>query len=348
MYGSDWDEGTGLHPDERAIGDHIANIGLPSSWAQFCNPNSPLNPNFPAYGSLPFYMTVVFGHFLSWWGHNVGGPLAGLTYFDTYDGIRQTGRLLSGFCDTGAVLFVYLIGRHVFGRAAGLLAALLECFTVLDLEFSHMAGVDTYLTFFATGAVYFCVRIVRYGRPRDYMWAGAWIGFAVSCKISAVPLIVPLVVAHAYRGAQPYAPDDAMPERRAAGRRLPANPLLLLLSLVVGVVSIFVTMPYAFITNNWWFNNWFNADWWNGVWAQLQLAQGITDVPFTRKFAGLPAYWYPLAATDRLDHGAASGPVRRGWRGLVGVAPNPPAAGWRDGVAGVGGRRSLARPPASI
>jgi len=302
IYGYNWDEGTNLHPDERGILNPIRGIGLPHSWAEFWSPASPLNPHFSAYGHLPFYATALFSHILGWLGRTIGGPLSGLSLADVSDaGIIESGRVLSGLADTGTLLFVYLIGRLVYDRSVALLAALLGCFTVLDLEFAHFANVDTYLAFCTTGALYFCVRIARYGRPRDYVWAGAWLGFALACKVSAAPLIVPLVVAHIYRGAERRVEldsdgatrDDAptssrWPQEgtsRLARRALPANPLLLLLALAVAVVAVFVTMPYAFID----FTNW-----WSQVWYQLQLAQGITDSPFTRKFSGLPAYWYPL------------------------------------------------------
>jgi len=296
IYGYNWDEGTNLHPDERGIVGPIRGIGLPHSWAEFWSPASPLNPHFSAYGHLPFYATALFSHILGWLGRTIGGPLSGLSLADVSDaGIIESGRVLSGLADTGTLLFVYLIGRLVFDRSVALLAALLGCFTVLDLEFAHFANVDTYLAFCTTGALYFCVRIARYGRPRDYAWAGAWLGFALACKVSAAPLIVPLVVAHLYRGAERRVEvrDDLRLSvgtsrggtSRPARRALPANPLLLLLALAVAVVAVFVTMPYAFID----FTNW-----WSQVWYQLQLAQGIQEQAFTRKFSGLPAYWYPL------------------------------------------------------
>lgn len=289
IFGFDWDEGTLVHPDERGILGHIMSIGLPRGWADFWSPASPLNPHFSAYGHLPFYATVIFSHVVGWLGRTVGGPLAGLAPADiTNAGIIESGRVLSGLADTGTLLFVYLIGRLIFGRATALLAALLGCFTVLDLEFSHFAMVDTYLTFCVAGALYFCVRIVYDGRPRSYGWAGAWIGFALACKISAAPLLAPLLVAHVFRGAgrdPSLLPASERVDGGKAAARLPANPLLLLMALAWTAVAAFVTMPYALID----FGNW-----WNGVWDQLQLARGIYDSPFTRRFAGLPAYWYPL------------------------------------------------------
>jgi len=294
IYGYNWDEGADLHPDERGIVGPIRGIGLPHSWAEFWSPASPLNPHFAAYGHLPFYATVLFAHFLAFLG-SIGGLFAGLVGADLSEpGIIESGRVLSALADTGVLLFVYLIGCLVFGRAVGRLAALLGCFTVLDLEFSHFANVDTFLTFFVIGALYFCVRIVRHGRLRDYLWAGAWIGFALACKVSAAPLFVPLIIAHAYRGAERVLDGGTVQPATSAWwpsavqqprRPLPGNPLLLVGALLTTAVAVFATMPYAFIDF---------ASWWPQVWGQLQLAQGITELPFTRKFSGLPSYYYPL------------------------------------------------------
>ncbi len=314
IYGYNWDEGTNLHPDERGIVTPIRNIGLPHSWAEFWSPSSPLNPHFAAYGHLPFYATTIVAHAFGWLGRSIGGPLAGLSMADLSDtGIIESGRVLSGLADTGTLLFVYLIGRLVYDRRVGLLAALLGAFTILDLEFSHFANVDTFLAFCTTGALYFCVRVARFGRPRDYAWAGAWIGFALACKVSAAPLIVPLVVAHIYRGSERREEIgvDGMARKVPSRRSLPANPLLLLLALAVTAIAVFVTMPYAFIDF---------THWWNDVWSQLQLAQGITEAPYTRKFSGLPAYWYPLQQLigwtmgPPLGLAAVAGVVAAAWR----------------------------------
>ncbi len=287
IYGYNWDEGSTLHPDERAIGSAVGGLDLPHSWTQFWSPASPLNPHFFAYGSLPFYAMRAFGHFLSFWGHLLGGPFSGLVNADsTYSGTIESGRVVSGLADTGTLLLFYLIGRRVFGHAVGLLAALLGCFTVLNLENAHFAASDTFVTFFVAGALFGCVRIVQEGRPRDYAWAGAWIGLALASKFSAAPLVLPLVVAHLYRGAErPW--GAVVTSGDAGGRRgaLWANPLLLLMALAVAGGAFFVAMPYAIID----FSNW-----WAQVWDQLQLARGVTEQAFTRKFAGLPAYYYPL------------------------------------------------------
>src|SRR5262249_21461659 len=83
------------------------------------------------------------------------------------------------------------------------------------------------------------------------------------------------------------------------------------LAVACAIVAVFVTMPYAFID----FNNW-----WSQVWYQLQLAQGTYDAFYTRKFSGLPSYWYPLQQLigwtmgPPLGLAAVAGVVRAVWR----------------------------------
>ena len=63
---TDWDAGTGQHPDERFFSDVTSTVRLPGSLAEFYDSaRSPLNPrnyqNFPlfVYGPLPVIMTRV-------------------------------------------------------------------------------------------------------------------------------------------------------------------------------------------------------------------------------------------------------------------------------------------------
>ena len=56
LYGLNWDGGQWLHPDERQIYFVALGLGRPESLAQALSAESPLNPGFFAYGSLPIYL----------------------------------------------------------------------------------------------------------------------------------------------------------------------------------------------------------------------------------------------------------------------------------------------------
>ncbi len=87
FYGLNWDAGQWLHPDERMIYFVAGRLDWPESWAQALTPESPLNPAFFAYGSLPIYLLRLVAWALApvWPAlrdarnlHLVGRPLAAL------------------------------------------------------------------------------------------------------------------------------------------------------------------------------------------------------------------------------------------------------------------------------
>ena len=57
------------------------------------------------------------------------------------------------------ILLVYLIGKHVYGRRVGILAATFSALAVLQIQLSHYFTMDTFTTFFSVLTVYFAVRV---------------------------------------------------------------------------------------------------------------------------------------------------------------------------------------------
>ena len=109
LYGIAWDQGHILHPDEHAVLAAAWGIHLPDwppSLSQLLDPEqSPLNPHFFSYGSLPIYLLKGVGSILS----NFNESLAA---FD----LRLVGRGMSAVFDTGTVLLIYLLGRRLFNH----------------------------------------------------------------------------------------------------------------------------------------------------------------------------------------------------------------------------------------
>ncbi len=111
---------------------------------------SPLNPNnrghsFYVYGTLPMFLTR---YVVEWiYGHS------------GFNEMTVVGRVFSALVDFLAVVLVYAIGRRVFNKPVGLLAAAFYAFTVLNIQQSHFFTMDTFSNFFTLLAVYFAVRI---------------------------------------------------------------------------------------------------------------------------------------------------------------------------------------------
>src|SRR3989344_1518967 len=104
LYGLNWDQNQHLHPDERAIVMFSLPLHFPSSVSAFLSINSPLNPHFFAYGSLPLYLLKAVGTLVS-----IFYPQA-----TSYDQINLIGRFISVIFDMGILALIFLMGRKLF------------------------------------------------------------------------------------------------------------------------------------------------------------------------------------------------------------------------------------------
>jgi 4-amino-4-deoxy-L-arabinose transferase-like glycosyltransferase len=106
-------------------------------------------------------------------------------------------RLPSALLATGAVLLTFLIGRSLFDRATGLVAAAFQAVLPAIGRLVHgylfSDHVDVSLLFWAELGIFFGVRLVRTGRTRDAILAGIGFGFAYLSKYW-LGLVVPAVV----------------------------------------------------------------------------------------------------------------------------------------------------------
>ncbi len=263
LYGLNWDDGHHLHPDERQITMVVSRLGLPplKEWPSFFAPpllsdsaddkpnffradSSPLNPHFFAYGSLPLYLLRMVSHSLtvpaglsshvSWWPA-LAHFLDGLRRMSDYDHITLVGRVLSALVDTGVIYLTYLLGKRVYDRRVGLLAAAFVTFTVFHIQVAHFYAVDTLLTFFVLLFFVFALDFARRGGAANSVLLGVSLGLALATKFSAAPLF--FVLAGAY-----------VLYFRAKGRVDLGQALYLLaLTALALAVVFFVANPYAIL-----------------------------------------------------------------------------------------------------
>ncbi len=281
LYGLDWDQGFFFHPDERQIlfVTSALDFPWPPDWATLLTPESPWNPGFFAYGSLPIYLLRIVASF------------AALFWPDMADAssFYILGRVFSALADVGSVALVYYLGRALYDRLVGLLGAALMALAVLHVQLSHFYAVDTLLTFLVMLVLYLAVRASR--RPSNGRWlaVGVALGAALATKVSAAPLAVPVAVA----GLAAFLGRGAG-WGRILGRGLRAAGIVALAALVTFVVC----QPYAVIDMTRFLED---------VLQESAMARGTLDMPYTRQFIGAPAYLYLLWQTVVWSLGAPLG-----------------------------------------
>jgi YYY domain-containing protein len=289
--GLNWDEGAHLHPDERHLTMVVGDIKSPDSLALFLDTaHSPLSPynrgygNF-FYGTLPIFLVRYAGEWADtacaeepsrlaravvWLFLNAEGPaLSGAEgactpgTYTGYGGVHLVGRMLSALADLGGLVFLFFIGRRLYGPGVGLLAVALGALAVLPIQQSHFFVVDNFAHFFVVATLYFAVRASQTGGWGAFALAGLASGLAVTCKMSTWPaaLVVGLAgVVWWWKGR--HLPESSQLSGRyeeGGGRRLSLIPgpwswmstsmrlvLRFILAGVVFLVAVRLGQPYAF------------------------------------------------------------------------------------------------------
>jgi YYY domain-containing protein len=297
LFGVNWDAGTLPHPDERStVAFYAPSIRWPREMSveQAVDPRqSRLNPFWDVdgqhrrsytYGHFPLYTLVLTAeavHSLLPAAEQMNAPpvvLEALQEVRSPAGYAYLGRILVALADTVSVFLLFLLGRRLYGAWAGLLAAALSAFTVLQIQLSHFFAVDPVSTTFTLLAIFGAIRMADTHRGRAAVMTGLGIGLAVASKYSALPIVAAPVVAMIVDVSRMTRVD----RRRAMGGWL--------LNLVVtGGVALLVfaaTSPFVFLD--------FQSFWQAVVVEQGNMVRGTADFPFTRQYRGTLPYLYFL------------------------------------------------------
>ncbi len=325
-----WDQGTHIHPDERFLTMVSSALALPKSLGQFFDSAaSPMNPynkgyGFFVYGTLPIFIVRVAAELANQlnktahlWNAAPGIPLTLIGY----DGVHLVGRALSGLFDLAGVALIYVIGRRLYSRKVGLLAAALLTFAVLPLQQSHFYTVDTFATFFALLTFYFAVRVAQGGeRTKDegrrtddrhpssvvrrssssggwltYIALGASLGASLASRINLAPLAAIALLAAIIRLWDDW--QRLRAESRSGNGMLIATLVqaalfrLLLLGIAT-IVVVRVAQPYAFGGSTV-LDFSLAPKWLSNMQAIGQLIRGDQDYPPAHQWAGLTPILFP-------------------------------------------------------
>jgi YYY domain-containing protein len=252
LFGLNFDQSHFFHPDERRIAEAVTQLSL--------RPLQ-LNPHFFAYGSFPLYVTKLVTSLLA----NVD------PWFSSYDAAVKVGRALSAVWGAGTVVLLVFLGRRLFGGAVGWLAGILLSATVLHVQNSHFATNDVPLTFLVLLALSFMVAIADGGRRGAFAGAGLAVGFAAATKFSALPLLLPLLVAAAIRWWRNRRSREAV-----GGLALAAACML---------AAFALAEPYALLDARAYLHD---------ILEQSRMVRHAGLFPYTNQYIGVPKVFYDL------------------------------------------------------
>ncbi len=308
LHGINWDDGYGFHPDERDIymrsdcmyalltdAPHAATCGYLNDQPEaepglgglrffFDADRSPLNPHWFPLGSILIYAMVFLRSVIELFT-DVGG-------FD----MRFAGRTLSALADVGSVLMVFVLGRRLYGRNVGLLAAGLSALAVVHVQHSHFYRPETFTVLLTLASIWATLRMVEKRRLRDSVLLGVILGLALAPKVNVLPLLAPLALGYGYRLLDEAEGlwDEITPAmlQRVVGHAL--------LGAAVAIAVFIITAPYALIDIGA-----FVSD----VMLQTRMAREAGIFPFTVQYVDTPAFLYQMRQTTVWGLGVPLGVV---------------------------------------
>lgn len=308
FVGIDWDQGQHLQPDERFMTMVTSSMRWPSDFGEYLDEaRSPLNPrnvgfDFFPYGTLP--STIVKGVALA-------------LEQDGYDRIYLVGRALSALFDLGTIVFLCLLALKLFRDSrTALLASFLLSASVLAIQYSHFFTVDSFATFFITGALYWLARVQASGGIWNYALTGLFFGLALASKISVFTFGLVVVLVATYRVWRVW-------ETSRSGRRLAVSAeqalVRVALTLVVAFLAFRFAQPDAFAGPNL-LQIAPSERWLRNLDEVRRTVSGEVDFPPGHQWANRTMLWYPWQNTVLWGMGlplglaASAGWALAGWR----------------------------------
>lgn len=183
-----WGSGFGLpaytryHPDEHALVERAARILWTGDW------------NLHRFNYPPFYAYLNTAAYALYFLYGVTQDLWRYIPSFVVPNYYQVGRLLTALFGTLTVLVVYLIGRQLSNKRAGLLAAVLLGGCYLHVIHSHYATFDVMVGFLVALTLLFSDLIRTRREARWYLLAGLCAGLAGATKYNgAVAFVLPLL-----------------------------------------------------------------------------------------------------------------------------------------------------------
>ncbi len=164
-----------------------------------------LNPNFFSYGSLMIYLNLLVDKIYYLYLTIQDSESISLqdikTRFDagwhwtiSHPEFYFWNRVLTALLGTATVVVTYLLGKHIFNKWVGLIAAAFLATLPIHVDHSAMITTDVPVALFISCVVLFAVLFVKTERKRYFVSSLVFVGLAVATKYNAgLSLLVPLV-----------------------------------------------------------------------------------------------------------------------------------------------------------
>lgn len=178
-------------PDERFVIESALNILKTGD----------LNPHFFWYGSFPIYWTALLSGLVlgawCWVGGEVGTIGECIKNFGIYDQgflLFYAGRVTSIVFGLATIYLVYLLGRKLWDKSTGCLAAWFLAISPLHIYFSQLFKVEISLLFWILLTLYFSLKIYPGGTLKDHIWIGITSGLALGTKYNFIVIFPFLII----------------------------------------------------------------------------------------------------------------------------------------------------------
>lgn len=280
FYGLNWDESLYLHPDERYNILTAYNIEWPESFSEYLDPEesplSPFNTTYSAYiyGTLPLFVG------------KLGADLAGT---DIYGEFHHTGRAISAVWDLGTVLVLYFLGKRMFSKRVGLLAAFLYGVATFPIQQSHFFTVDTALTFWLTLSLLVLYDFIQQKGSLILVWSGL-LGIvyaaALASKISAGVFVLVIIAAFLLKFSKEI---DKQGWLKASIIMIEAGIIMC----IFGYIAFRLFQPYFFANSNW-LDLTPQPDFWKALQFQREVMAGEIIFPPAWQWIETTPYLFPL------------------------------------------------------
>ncbi|GAB4570702.1 MAG: hypothetical protein Kow0077_05430 [Anaerolineae bacterium] len=285
FLGQNWDDFTHLHPDERFLTGVISSLSPVSGIGEYFNTaESGLNPNnrgagFYVYGTLPLFVVKA--------ASGIVAELTGDLSWTGYNGAHLVGRTVSAVADLITIFFLFLIGRRLYGRWVGLLAAVLYAWAVLPIQLSHFWTMDAFTGMAVAVTFWFGVRILDDGGWRNYIGFGVALGAAVASRINVVPLAGLAVLAALVRAWPVIRQGSGLQRQETFTREFGG----LVAAGVMSILTFRIAQPYAFAGPSF-FGILPNLDWWSQMREVSRQVSGKVDFPPNHQWASRIPYLF--------------------------------------------------------